>query len=105
MLDSKAELSNIEFSFVFGESYLPSEMEAQIPSRAIIQGQIEIMRCLESKMKVDNKLMVSLLQNVSLNDSVFQLFLQDKILLFQGLKSIETAVLYKLSQEYFTEGS
>lgn len=56
-------------------------------------------------MKVDNKLMVGLLQNVGLNDSVFQLFLQDKILLFQGLKSIETAILYKLSQEYFTEGS
>lgn len=43
-------------------------------------------------MKIDDKLVISLLQNVGLDNSVFQLLLKDKIFLFESFQGIKLAI-------------
>ena len=69
-------------------------METQISAWAIVKGKIKIVRSLESKMEIDDELMIGLLENVGLNNGVFELFLEDEILLFESLKCIQMVIGY-----------
>jgi hypothetical protein len=46
-------------------------METKVSPRAIIQSEIEVVRSLESKVEIYYKLMVGLLKNVGLHNSIF----------------------------------
>jgi hypothetical protein len=45
-------------------------METKISSGTIVKSQVKVVRSLECKMKIDNELIIGLLQNVGLNNSV-----------------------------------
>lgn len=81
MLNSKAELGNIEFRFIFREGHFSGEMEAEISSRAVIKCEIEVMRGLESEMEIDDELVVGLLEDVGLDYCILQLLLKDEVFL------------------------
>lgn len=49
--------------------------------------------------------MISLFEDISLYDCIFELFLKDKIFLFEGFESIEIASWDMLSKKHFTKSS
>jgi hypothetical protein len=49
-------------------------------------------RRLESEVKVNDELMIGLLENIGLDDSVLQLFLEDQVLLLERFQGIEMVV-------------
>ena len=59
-------------------------MKAEVSSRAVIQSQVQIMRSLEGEMQVNNEWVTGLLEDVGFNDCVLELFLEDKVFLFEG---------------------
>ncbi len=59
-------------------------MKAEVSSRAVIQSQVQIMRSLEGEMQVYNEWVTGLLKDVGFNDCVLELFLEDKVFLFEG---------------------
>ena len=78
-------------------------METQISAWAIVKSKIKIVRSLESKMEIDDELMIGLLENVGLNNGVFELFLEDEILLFESLKCIQLVIGYQSSEKNFSK--
>ena len=89
MFNSKTQLSGIESGLFFRKSNLSGKMKTEISSRAIVKSEIEIVRSLKGKMKVDDKLMIRLFEYVSFNDGILELFLKNEILFLQSLESIE----------------
>ena len=63
------------------------------------------MRGLEGEVKVDDELMVGLLEDIGFNDRVFELFLEDEVLFLEGFQGVETVVGDESGKEYFPEGS
>ena len=88
MFDRKTEFSCIKFGFFLRKSYLSGKMETQISAWAIVKGKVKIVRSLESKMEINDELMIGLLENVGLDNGVFELFLEDEVFLFESLQSI-----------------
>lgn len=58
---------------------------------------------LEGEVKIDDELMICLLENVSLDDCVFELFLKDQIFFLKCLKRIEATIDVELGQEDLSE--
>jgi hypothetical protein len=71
VLDGQAQLCDIELGLVLRESDLTGKMEAQITTRAIVQSEVEVVRCLEGEVEIDDELVVCLLEDVGLDDCVF----------------------------------
>ena len=80
-------------------------MKAEISAWTVVQGKVEVVRSLKSKVEVDDELMVSLLEDVCLDYGVFELFLKDKIFLFKGFEGIQLVVCDESCQKYFSKGS
>lgn len=49
--------------------------------------------------------MISLFENVRLNDCIFKLLLKDKVFLLQSLEGVQLAVCDQLGQENLAKGS
>jgi hypothetical protein len=67
-------------------------METEISSRTVIKCKVKVVRRLESEVKVNDELMIGLLENIGLDDSVLQLFLEDQVLLLERFQGIEMVV-------------
>jgi len=63
-------------------------MEAEISTRTVVKGQVEIMGGLEGKVKVYDELMVGLFENVGLYDGILQLLLQNQVFLLEGFQGV-----------------
>jgi len=50
-------------------------MKTEISTWTVVKRKIQVMWSLESKVKIDNKRMVSLFEDIGFNDGIFQLFL------------------------------
>ena len=50
------------------------------------------MRSLEGEVKVYDKLIICLLEDISFNNSVLELFLKDEVFLFESFQSIKFIV-------------
>lgn len=85
MLDGEAKLSYVETCLFLREGDLSGEVEAQVASGTVVQSQVKVVRSLEGEVQVDYELVVGLLQDVRLDYCVFQLLLQDQVLLLQRL--------------------
>jgi hypothetical protein len=105
MLDGQTELSNIKLGLILRESDFSCQVKAQVSAWTIVKGEIEVMRSLKGKVKVDDELVVCLLQDIGLDDCILQLFLQYKIFLFKCLESIQTAIDVQLCQENFAKSA
>lgn len=92
MLNRQAQLGYVKLRLLFGEGHLPGQVEAEIPARTVIQSEVQVVWCLEGEMQVDDEDVVGLFEDVCFDDCVFQLLLQDQVLLLEGLEGVETAV-------------
>lgn len=63
-------------------------MEAEISTRTVVKGQVEIMGGLEGKVKVYDELMVGLFENIGLYDGILQLLLQNQVFLLEGFQGV-----------------
>jgi len=63
-------------------------MEAEISTRTVVKGQVEIMGGLEGKVKVYDELMVGLFENVGLYDGILQLLLQNQVFLLESFQGV-----------------
>lgn len=99
VLDGQAQLSNIVLGLVLRESDFTGKMETEITTRTIVQGEVKVMGCLEGEVKIDDELMVGLLEDVGLDDCVFELFLKNEVFLLKCLKGIETSIDVQLGQK------
>lgn len=80
-------------------------METKIATWTIIESKIQVMRGLESKVKINNKGMIGLFENICFYDGVFELLLQDKVFLFECLQSIKASRRDMFGQEHFAKGT
>ena len=63
------------------------------------------MRSLEGKVKIYDKLIVCLLEDIGFNNGILELFLQDKVFLLESFQGIKFIVGYESSQEDLSESS
>lgn len=103
MLNRQTQLCYVKLGLLFGEGHLPGKMEAEISAGAVIECEVQVMWGLEGEVQVDDEDVVGLFEDVCLDDSVFQLFLQDQVFLLEGFEGIETAVNVELGQEDLAE--
>ena len=97
MLNCQTKFSCIESCLFFWKCHLSCQMKTKISTGTVVKSKIEIVRSLKGKMEVDDELMICLLQDISLNNSIFKLFLKNKIFLLKSLESIKFIIGYKSS--------
>ena len=71
MLDGKAQFSDIKLGLFFRKGDLSGKMEAEIPSWAIIQSEVEVVWCLECEVQIDDELVVGLFKDICLDYGIF----------------------------------
>lgn len=85
VLDGQAQLCDVELGLVFREGNLTGKMEAEIAARTVVESEVEVVRGLKGEVKVDDELVVCLLEDIGFYDGVFELLLKDKVFLLECL--------------------
>lgn len=88
VFNGESKFCYIKFGLVLWEGDLPCEVETEISSWAVVKGEVEVVRGLKGKVEVDDELMVGLFKDIRLDDGIFELFLKNKVLLFEGFEGI-----------------
>ena len=105
MLNGQDQLCDIEPCLVLVEGDLAGDMKTEVPTRAVVQCEVEVVWGLKREVQVDDEWVAGLFQNVGLDDCVFQLFLQDQVFLFQCFERIEVASGDVLGQKHLAEST
>lgn len=104
VLDGEKELGGVNAGLLLAEGDLAGQVEGEVLTRAVVQGEVQIVGGLEGVVKIDYEGVVGLFQHFGLGDGVFQLFLNNQILLLECLQSIYNPTLDMLGHEHLPEG-
>lgn len=105
VLDGQDQLRDVEAGLELLEGHFASEMVAEVLPRAVVQGQVQEVRGLESIVQVYYKRVVGFLQHVRFRNRVLELLFDDQRLFLQGLQSIHLIARYVPSQKYLPKCS
>ena len=81
VLNGEEQLSNVEAGLMLRKGDFPSQMEAQVLARTVVESQVEVVRSLKGEVQVDDEGMAGLLEDVGLDDGVLELLLHDEVFL------------------------